>query len=404
MTGTRLGAPAESYGFDPRDPAFVTHPYPVYRSLRGLGRPTWSTSLGLWLVADHASCSRLLRSPALQRVFEERQPAGEWAAFNWLNAQAILDMEGPRHDAIRRWLSPAFTRAGLDRIRVEVAAACEAVVDRALQRDAQGQGLDLVRDVFEQLPAVVICQVLGIDEDLGPRFREWSIAFVRMFDYATSDADQALGVAAARELAATMGELLKAGSARSGSLLQALARLADDGALNEQEAIANAVLLFNGGTGAVVNALGNGFVELLMRPEEMEKARRAIAVDAVAEEFLRFDSPLQAFERVVACEITVGEVSLAPGDRVCLLLGSANRDDSVFADPERFDADRPLGPTLTFGAGPHFCLGAPLARLEMTSLLATMLRAMPAIELAEAPVPDMSFVVRGYSSIPVNVG
>ena len=395
---------AEDLGFDPQDAAFIADPYPTYAAMRAQGRPCWSQSAGRWLVTDHASCARLLRSPALHRQFVPRLPEGEWSAFNWLNAEGILDIEGERHDRVRRWLSPAFTRSGLDRIREQVGEACDLVIQRALaSAGPQGQ-LDLVADVFEPLPAVVICQLLGIQEDLGPAFRAWSIDFVRMFEYALDAQDQRRGQAAAQSLAETMRGLLEDGAAQPGSLLDDLQRRTESDDLTRTEAIANAVLLFNGGTGAVVNALGNGFAQLLTRPAELVKARNAPDAVCVAEEFLRFDAPLQAFERVVQEPLQVGGQRFEGGNRVSLLLGSANRDADVFADADTFDVHRSVGPTLTFGAGSHFCLGAPLARLELQSLIPRLLAAMPDMRLAEDPVSEYSFVVRGYSSIRVLIG
>lgn len=395
---------AESYGFDPRNPDFLANPYPVYRALRLGSRPCWSSGAERWLVADHAECSRLLRSTALVRQFANREPQDRWGAFNWLNADGILDIEGTRHHQLRRWLSPAFTRSSLATIEDLVGAACDAVMGRALERAGASGQVDLVSDVFEPLPAVVICQLLGIDEDLGPSFREWSIAFVHMFEYATSEDDQRAGIAAANALAETMGRLLDAGHARPGSLITELDRLRASGDITDREAVANAVLLFNGGTGAVVNALGNGFAELLKRPDQLAEASRAANAEGIVEEFLRYEAPLQAFERVATRDLAIGDAVVRQGERVTLLLGSANRDEAAFPEPDVFDVGRPPGPTLTFGAGTHFCLGAPLARLEMQALIPRLLTAMPDLELAAEPVPDLSFVVRGYSSIPVHVG
>lgn len=396
-----MGPSAEQLGFDPENPTFLADPYPVFEAMRAERGPIWSERSNRWLVSDHATCARLLRSPALHRHYHPRSPEGEWSAFNRLNMDGILDIEGPRHDRIRRWLSPAFTRSGLDRIRDRVERACDVVISRALDHVGSQGELDLVTDVFEPLPAVVICQILGIDEDLGPQFREWSIAFVRMFDFAVSEDDQQAGLAAAEALASTMGGLLEEGAACPGSLLDELQRRRDMGDLTTHEAIANAVLLFNGGTGAVVNALGNGFVQLLNRSEERQKAREDGSAALVAEEFLRFDAPLQAFERVVQTPLQVGDHEFIEGDRVSLLLGSANRDAAVFAQPDTFDVHRSIGPTLTFGAGSHFCLGAPLARLELQSLIPRLLTALPRMELTGDPQVERSFVVRGYTSIPV---
>jgi cytochrome P450 len=167
--------------------------------------------------------------------------------------------------------------------------------------------------------------------------------------------------------------------------------------------IANCVLLFNGGTGATINALGNGVTELLSRDDQLNLylSDPMAYTDTAVEEFLRFEAPLQLFERTVLEDVTLWDRSLAKGSKVGLLFGSANRDSEIFDDPNSFDISRTRNQHLTFSAGTHFCLGAPLARLEIQTALPMLFDKFPALRLSGDPVPQNTFVVRGYSRVPV---
>jgi hypothetical protein len=175
--------------------------------------------------------------------------------------------------------------------------------------------------------------------------------------------------------------------------------------LSDREVAANAVLLFNGGTGAVINALGTGLLQLLSRPKSRElycSDPQRLGESAV-EEFLRFDAPLQLFERTALEGLEFRGLQIQQGERIGLLLGAANRDPAEFMEPDSFDIRRDPNPHLTFSAGAHFCLGAPLARREMQIALPLLFTRFPELRLSSDPVPEHGFVVRGYARIPVTV-
>lgn len=392
---------AESLGFDPADTAFIADPYPCYARMQDASAVLWSQSQQMWLVSRYEDCNRLLRHPSLARVFRHREPEERWATFNWLNDQAMLDTEGATHTRMRRLLSPQFTRAGLAGVSNAVHVVCSDLVSQAREALERDGTFDLVSVVAEQLPVRVVCALLGIPPEDQRKTHDWSLAMVRLFEYARTPDDDERGISGAEAFAAYVTNLLGAQGPAPTALLT-LANAVDDATLDQREAVANAILLFNGGTGATINALGNGLVLLLADPGLRDAVVEASAWESAVEEFLRFEAPLQLFERqVVGAAEDLGLPGVRSGDRIGLLLGAANRDASRFTYAQRFDPLRPVQPHLTFSAGTHFCLGAPLARMELQAILQMLLTAIPALGLAGPPEPEHTYVVRGHRRIPV---
>jgi cytochrome P450 len=172
--------------------------------------------------------------------------------------------------------------------------------------------------------------------------------------------------------------------------------------LTDDELVASAILLLNAGHEASVNAFGNGVVTLLQHPEQLELLRADEGlVPTALEEMIRYDAPLQLFERTASEDMQVGDVTVRAGQKVAALLGSANRDPAAFEDADRFDIARQPNHHIGFGAGLHHCLGAPLARMELQISMPTLLRRFPRLEPAGPPVQRTTFVLRGYESVPL---
>jgi cytochrome P450 len=393
---------AEEYGFDPSHPQFVADPYACYAQMQEASTHLWSQALQMWLVPRFEECNRLLRNPSLARVFPRRQPEERWETFNWLNDHAMLDTEGATHTRMRRLLSPQFTRVGLAGLEQAVQQVClDLVADVSAELTQVGR-FDLVTRIAEQLPVRVVCSLLGIPPQDQDQAHDWSLAMVRLFEYSRSAEDDERGIAGARAFAAYVQGLMDAGEYPTTAMLT-LAQAVADGALNEREAVANAILLFNGGTGATINALGNGLALLLADEALRDEVIAERAWERAVEEFLRYEAPLQLFERQVVKDAEdLGLAGVRDGDRVGLLLGAANRDPSRYAEPHRFDPLRPVQPHLSFSAGTHFCLGAPLARMELQRIVEELLTALPGLRLAAAPVPERTYVVRGHQRIDVS--
>ncbi len=400
----------EAAGFSPRDPAFVADPYAVFDVLRRVGRPVWDDDLGLWLAATYADADAVLRDRRLGRIFSPRRSAGDvdvWDTFNWLHADSILDSEPPQHTRLRSLVAKAFARGHIERLRPRVRQLADGLLDELPGGTGSGPP-DLIADYAEPLPVMVIAELLGIPGGDRPLLRPWSQAIVKMYEYDRTPAAEQEAQTASAEFAAYIGELARQRRSHPGDdLVSHLVAVTDAGErLSERELVATCVLLLNAGHEASVNGFGNGMVALLKHPAELARLRAdpwGLAATAV-EEFLRYDAPLHLFERTAKADTEIGGVPVRAGEKVAALLGSANRDPAVFADADRLDVGRDPNPHIGFGGGIHFCLGAPLARLELQISLPLLLERYPRLAPAAEPVLRDTFVLRDYHSIPLDLG
>ena len=385
---------------DLTDPDVVADPYPRLARLRAAAPVAWHSGLGLWLATSHEACGAVLRDRRLGRVFGMRTPEADWDTFNWLHADSILDSEPPKHTRLRRLVAGAFGRGHVARLapRIEELAS-------ALLAELPGTGeFDVIEGYAEPLPVLVIAELLGVPESHRGALRRWSQAIVKMYEVDRTPQSQARARAAAAEFAAYVDQLATERAARPGDDLLTDLVHARDGSdrLSARELVATAVLLLNAGHEASVNGFGNGLHSWLRAaPRPGVDIEDDAAVARLAEEFLRHDSPLHLFERTAKEPADVAGIHLEPGEKVAALLGAANRDPSVFAEPDLFDPGRDPNPHLAFGAGIHFCIGAPLARLELQIALRTLLRRHPDLELAGARRRP-TFVLRGFEQLVVS--
>ncbi len=386
-------------------PSFVKDPYPELALLRKEGKPVWHDGLGMWLAAKHQDANAVLRTKTLGRIFTPRDPETQWNEFNWLHSDSILDSEPPKHTRLRSLVGKAFSRSRIDSLKPEIERLAGILLDKADLKLRTTGTFDLIADYAEPLPVKVIAALLGFPDEDEHLLRPWSQAIVKMYEVNPSEQAQAEARLAAHEFAEYVRGLMVERKARPGEdLISELASVEEAGEkLNTQELIATCVLLLNAGHEASVNGFGNGIVAALQREDQLALLRtnpRGVT-DTAIEEFLRFDAPLQLFERTATQDTKVGEVTVLEGQKIASLLGSANRDEEVFDKPEEMDLTRANNPQIGFGAGIHFCLGAPLARLELSASLPMLFERFPNIELAEEPVRRDTFVLRGYETIKV---
>ncbi len=390
---------------DLEDPTFVADPYPLFAEWRASGAPVWHEGLGMHLASTHADANAVLRSKALGRIWRDRHPDDVWNTFNWLHSDSILESEPPKHTRLRALVAKAFSRGQIERMRPIVQQLTDDLIDAAVAKQVDAGSFDLIADYAEPLPVAIIAELLGVPADQRDNLRHWSQRIVKMYDYTRTAADEALAQAAADEFAAFMAEIVEERRAHPGEdLLTALAQVEAAGErLNERELIATAVLLLNAGHEASVNGFGNGFVQLFRHPDQLAQLVRDPygLADSAIEEMLRFDSPLQLFERTATRDVEIGGVTVREGGRIAALLGSANRDPLVFERADAFDVTRDPNNHIAFGAGIHFCLGAPLARLELSVTVPRLLERLPRLQLADEPERRETFVLRGYRRIPV---
>jgi cytochrome P450 len=379
---------------DLTDPAVVADPYPHFAEERRRHPVAWHETSGMWVTFDHASAGAVLRHRRLGRLWHDRQPAERFEPFNLLHRNQMMENEPPDHTRLRRLVSGAFNRGHVERLRPRVRTLAASLLD-----EVDPAGFDVIGEYAEPLPVLTIAELLGVPTGLAPQLRAWSQAIVRMYEVAPTAEQQDAAVRAAADFADMVRELARerATEPRDDLVSDLVAAREGEARLSEDEVVASAVLLLNAGHEASVNVFGNGLVAMLVRGLAPEPGR----VPACVEEMLRFDSALQLFERTATADVRIGEVTVEAGQKVAALLGAANRDPAVFAEPDTFLPTREPNPHLAFGAGVHFCLGAPLARMELVESLGALWSRMPALRLAEEPVPRGTFVLRGYTSVRV---
>jgi cytochrome P450 len=392
---------------DFNDDAFIENPYPALAELRKIGKPVWHEGAQMFLAATYADANAVLRNRSLGRIFKAREPEGDWNTFNWLHSDSLLDSEPPKHTRLRSLLVKAFNKNKIDSLRPDVVRLTESLL-QGIQVKIESEGeFDVIADFAEPLPVKVIAALLGFPDEDEHLLRPWSQAIVKMYELDPSEQTQAEAQRASQEFADYVRGLMEARKIKPGTdLISDLAAVEEDGQkLNAQELIATCVLLLNAGHEASVNGFGNGLVAAMQRPDQLQiLSERPFEVAATAvDEFLRFDAPLHLFERTATADVEIGGVLVREGQKIASLLGSANRDEAVFANPTDMDITRDPNPHIGFGAGIHFCIGAPLARMEMTTSLPALFERYPTLELAAEPVRRPGFVLRGYESVRLRV-
>jgi cytochrome P450 len=390
---------------DFNDSAFIDDPYPALKKLREVGAPFWHEETSMFLAAGFKDASAVLRNRTLGRIFDPKTPESKWESFNWLHSDSILDSEPPKHTRLRSLVMKAFNPKKIESLRPEIERITASLLDEAAKKhEAQGH-FDLIADFAEPLPVKVIAHLLGFPEKDEHLLRPWSQAIVKMYEVSPSIADQEAAQLASDEFAAYVHELMLERQTNPGTdLVSELAAVREEGEkLNTHELIATCVLLLNAGHEASVNGFGNGMVAALENKTQMAKLNAdpdGLALTAV-DEFLRFDAPLHLFERTATEDTVIGGVTIKKGQKIASLLGSANRDSAMFENPDELDLSRHPNPHIGFGAGIHFCIGAPLARVEMSVSLPALIKRFGNLELAEKPLRRQSFVLRGYDKVLV---
>ena len=383
---------------DLADPAFVDDPYPTLARLREQAPLVWHEQTGQWLALTYAAANDLLRDRRFGRLWNDKVPAEQYEPFNLLHRNQMMENEPPAHTRLRSLVASAFARGHVERLRPRVQALADELLDAI-----DPASFDLIADYAEPLPVAVIAELLGVPQEDRRLLRPWSAGIVAMYEYGRTDEAGTAAVAAAADFTAYMRDLADARRREPHEdLVSHLVAAEDDGErLSADELVASAILLLNAGHEASVNAFGNGIVALLAHPDELDRVRAdADLVQPAIEEMIRYDAPLQLFERTARADVVLGDVTVPAGGKVAALLGSANRDPAQFAGADRFDVGRRPNPHIGFGAGVHHCLGAPLARMELQISLPTLLQRMPGLRLAGDPVRRPTFVLRGYSAVP----
>jgi cytochrome P450 len=406
--GGRQAKPSE-LGFAPWDVSFVANPYPAYTELRRRHPVLHDETTDHWLVSRHEDVNALLRDRRFGRTYVHvanhaqmgRPEEPDWHAPFWrLIRDGILDMEPPDHTRVRRLVSKAFTPKMVESLKPRIQAIMDGLID-----EVSGSGeADLIKAIAEPLPVAVIAEMLGIPESDRHLLRPWSAEICLMYELNPSDDYMGRAVKASVEFSEYLRRLSRDRRAKpKEDLISGLAQVVDQGdRLTEGELIGTCVLLLNAGHEATVNVTGNGWWSLFRNPDQLALLRKDHSLlPRAVEELMRYDTPLQMFERWVLEEFELHGVRIPKGAELGLLFGSANRDPGAFDRPDELDITRVENPHISFGAGIHFCLGAPLARVELESSFGTLLRRIPNMELAEEPEWKPAYIIRGLKELKV---
>jgi cytochrome P450 len=384
-------------------------PYPTYRRLREQGL-TRLRLFGGWMAARYTDVERVLREPAFSTDREQvalmrilRRATRGAPDFQALVENNLLMIDGARHRRLRGLVAKAFTPRRVEALRPRAVALADELLYRCAGRDE----MDVVRDLAQPLPTIVIAELLGVPAADQERFRAWSDAVVELLDPLSGRDGLEPAKRATADLAAYFRELLaERRRAPREDLLSAMIAAEEGGeSLAEGELIALASLLLAAGNETTTSLIGNAVVLLLRHPRERRRLQDDLGLlPSAIEEFLRFEPPIQLTDRAVVEPVELGGVRLEPGTIVGALLAGANRDPERFPEPDRFDIGRTENQHLSFGHGNHFCLGASLARLEAEVALGAFLRHFPDFTgRADPPGWKPSIVLRGPTALPVRL-
>lgn len=386
---------------DLSDPDFVADPYPALAALRARG-PLVRSGDGSWFATTHDAVSQVLRHRSFGRLWTDREPLDQMEPFNTLHRNQMMENEGQAHRRLRSLVSGAFGRGHVERMRPRIEAlATEMVADL-------GDRFDVLGQYAEPMPVYVIADLLGVPREDHASLRAWSQAIVHMYEPDVSEATRIAAVAASEDFAEYVRGVIEYRRQHPGpdlvTDLLAARDAADEGgtALTEDELVASVVLLLNAGHEASVNTFGNGLHALLSAPDQLTRITSGeVSVETALEELIRFDAPLQLFQRTATADVQVAGTTVLAGETVACLMGSANRDAAVFEHADRLDVGRDPNPHVGFGMGKHFCLGAPLARLELQISLTALLDRFPHLELDGESPRRPTWVLRGFDTITV---
>ena len=370
-----------SFSQSPTDPAFVQDPYPFYDRMRASGDLAYWEDYGLVCATSHRAVHALLRDRRFGREIpaELAQPVPDHLVpFYRIEDHSMLELEAPRHTRLRGLVLRAFTSRRIAGLGPEIAALAHGLID-----GFDGPDVDLLTAFCQPIPVVVIARLLGVPDDMAPQLLRWSNDMVAIYQARCTRAIEDAAASAAEAFADFLRGYVDARrrDPRDDLLSQLIAAEEEGERLSLDELIATCILLLNAGHEATVHTMGNGIALLLSQDMTVTEATAA----RTAEEIMRHDPPLHMFTRYAYEDAELYGHHFARGDKVALLLGAAGRDPEVFTDPHVFVPGREPRPHHAFGGGAHFCIGAPLARLELQTALPILFERLPRMRLTEPP-------------------
>jgi cytochrome P450 len=409
MPWLRIDAASRRVSLNSADPGFYNDPYPTYAAIRAVTASFYWEELGMWAFMAMDDVGALLRDrrfgrelvPLPGQAGAPRAP-DHMPAFARFNEASLLEREPPAHTRLRTLVSRAFLTRSIERLRPRITALSHELVDAM----APFGRAELLSSYATPIPVTVIAELLGVPTSMTPQLLSWSHRMVAVYELGKTRKTEDDAEAATREFGAYILSHVKERRGRPGDDLITLLIQAEASGerLSENELIATCMLLLNAGHEATVHATGNAVKTLLEHGTDTRRAfADAASTEATIEECLRYDPPLHLFKRFVQEDVTYAGIALRRGDEVALLYGAANRDPSRHARAELFDVRRaPSGAShATFGGGIHFCIGAPLARLEMQVSVPVLFSRLPGLRLAKPPRYRDAYHFHGLDALHV---
>ena len=395
---------------EPRDPVFFQNPYAFYDQLHASDPTFFWDQYGHWCFAGFKDVSALLRDKRFGReilhvaTHEELgmpEPKAHTAAFDLTEKHSLLNLEPPAHTRLRTLVNRAFVSRHVEQLRPRIVKLANEMIDRFEGEES----VDLIKAFAAPIPAVIIAEMIGLPAESASDLLGWSNRMVAMYMFGVSEATELDADKASQDFMDFVGDAIKERRKRPREDLLSHMLTSDRGGdvLSDEEVMSTAILLLNAGHEATVHTTGNGVksilesgidpVTLFATPEQTE---------ATVEECLRFDAPLHMFSRYALSDLEYGGINLRKGDVIGLTLGAANRDPARFANANSFDPFRTDGANVSFGAGIHFCIGAPLARIELQVAFSELFRRLPKLRLAEQPQYNDVYHFHGLQRLMVS--
>jgi cytochrome P450 len=400
---------SETVEFDPSDPGFLADPYPVLNRLREQAPLFYDATRGRWFVTRHEDVRSCLRDKRLGRNFRHVMTPEEigvppldprWQSFWDSERWSLLWLEPPDHTRLRKLVAAAFTPRSVEALR----EPAHDLARELLEPLAEAGEMELLYEYAQPYSIAVICRMLGVPLDRHRDLLDWSHRMVKMYEFEVPlDAARAANQAAA-EFQEYVHELIgeRRASPRDDMVTALVQARVDGGKLSDDEIVSTVIVLLNAGHEASVNTLGNGMRAFARHPDQWQRVvDGSVPAAGAGEEMIRFDPPLQLFERwVLTDDFALRDVPIPRGAKIALLFGAANRDPRVFERPDDFDIAREnAAQHIGFGGGIHVCIGAPLARIELEASLEALRRSWPDFQLVDEPRRTGAFVIWGLEGL-----
>lgn len=394
---------------------FFNDPYPIYAELQQTAPIHWSNSWQAWVITRYDDVMECLRNPqkyssaGRQMRLLEQLTVGEQAQLQSLKEHymqgGIINVDPPTHTCLRKLIQKAFTPRAVNRLRENIQILVDELLDTAIELGK----IDLIHDFAFTLPAVVIARMLGASAEDRDLFKGWSEQINAFLGTGRAQVDLALrSQSSLEEMKSYLSRLLiERQREPQDDLLSHLAHVEDEGdTLSDEELLATGVTLLIAGHETTTNLIGNGLLSLLRHPEQLQMLRNNLSLmPAAIEEMLRYDGPAHSLKRVTTEEVHMGKAIIPAGDLVYLVLGSANRDPAHFKNPHQFNIQRSSEELrhIAFGYGIHFCVGAPLARLEAEIAFTSLIQRVKHIQLDGTPQWKSNMSIRGLDTFPIHL-